>query len=245
MSITAGSLYRDTGNFFRDQLVTILLMALLTSFITVIIGHAMTPDADQLSILAESSSDSAGSLFEMVQNMSPEQQSVLLRTSAAGTFASLIGNTLLLGGMLCLIPLASSQKRVSALRAIGISAPQLPKLLLQTFLITLMVQLGFMAVFVPGVILAILFSLAPVMLVNDKLGVFASLKASSRLAWRNLKLIAPAIIMWLVTKVAIMLFFSSFTLLPANVSAVVLNALGNLISALLIIYLYRLYMLVR
>lgn len=245
MSITAGSLYRDTGNFFRDQLVTIVLMALLTSFITVIVGHALTPNAEQLSLLAEGSSNSASSLFEMVQNMSPEQQSVLLRTSAAGTFASLIGNTLLLGGMLCLIPMASSQKRVSALRAIGTAAPLLPKLLLQTFLITLLVQLGFMAVFVPGVILAILFSLAPVMLANDKLGVFGSLKASSKLAWRNVKLIAPAIMLWLLAKVAIMLFFSTLTLLPANVSAVVLNALGNLVSALLVIYLYRLYMLVR
>ena len=147
--------------------------------------------------------------------------------------------------MLCLIPMAASQKRVSALRAIGTAAPLLPKLLLQTFLITLLVQLGFMAVFVPGVILAILFSLAPVMLANDKLGVFGSLKASSKLAWRNVKLIAPAIMLWLLAKVAIMLFFSTLTLLPANVSAVVLNALGNLVSALLVIYLYRLYMLVR
>ncbi|OWS74681.1 hypothetical protein CBW22_16140 [Pantoea sp. VS1] len=244
MSITASSLYRDTGNFLRHQLVTIVLMALLTSFITVIVGHALTPGEDQLSLLSQTDS-SASSLFEIVQNMSPDQQRILLRASAAGTFAALIGNTLLLGGMLCLLPMVSSGQRVSALRAIGASAPLLPKLLVQTFLITLLIQLGFMVLMVPGVILAILLSLAPVMLASEKMGIFSAMRASMRLAWKNIKVIAPAIILWLLAKIALMFFFSSLTVLPANIASVVLNALGNLVSAILIIYLYRLYMLLR
>lgn len=244
MSITASSLYRDTGNFLRHQLVTIVLMALLTSFITVIVGHALTPGEDQLSLLSQTDS-SASSLFEVVQNMSPDQQRILLRASAAGTFAALIGNTLLLGGMLCLLPMVSGGQRVSALRAIGAAAPLLPKLLVQTFLITLLIQLGFMVLMVPGVILAILLSLAPVMLVSEKMGIFSAMRASMRLAWKNIKVIAPAIILWLLAKIALMFFFSSLTVLPANIASVVLNALGNLVSAILIIYLYRLYMLLR
>lgn len=245
MSITAGSLYRDTGNFFRHQLVTITLMALLTSFITMMLGKAFTPDVEQMKILGDGAAGSAGSLMEMIQNMSPEQQQVLLKASAAGTFASLVGNVLLLGGMLCLIPMVSSGQRVSALRAIGASAPLLPRLLLLTFLMTLVIQLGFMVLVVPGVLLAVTLALSPVIMNTEKTGVFAAMRTSVRLGWSQMKLVAPAVVLWIVAKLIVLVLASSLLWLPADVASVLLNAISNLISAILIIYLSRLYMLLR
>ncbi|OFC61572.1 YciC family protein [Candidatus Erwinia dacicola] len=243
MSITASSLYRDTGNFFRHQLITIVLMALLTSFITMLIGKALTLGVDDIQILGEGAADSASGLMEMIRNMSPEQQQVLLHASAADTFASLVGNVLLLGGTLSLIPLASSGsgQRISALRAIGASAPRLPALLLVTILMTVLIQLSFMVLVVPGVLLAVTLALSPIILMTEKVRVIAAMRASMRLGWSQMKLIAPAVILWIVAKLVVVLASS---LLP-DVASVVLNALGNLVSAILIIYLSRLYMLLR
>ena len=249
MPITANTLYRDSFNFFRNQLTSILMLALLTAFISVLLNQAFSPDVEQLKILSATEGDFAASagmgIQEIIQQMTPEQQMVLLKVSAAATFSALVGNVLLVGGMLTLVRLVSQGQRLSALRAIGASAPELPRLLLLLFICTLLIQLGLTLFVVPGVIMAIAFSLAPVITTADKKGVFASIKLSCKLAFANARVIVPAMMLWLAAKLLVLFMVSHLSVLTPNVASVVLTALSNLVSALLLIYLFRLYMLLR
>lgn len=249
MPITANTLYRDSFNFFRNQVASILLLALLTAFISVLLNQAFSPDIEQLKLLSATENDftsTAGmGIQEIIQQMTPEQQMVLLKVSAAATFSALVGNVLLVGGTLTLIRLVSEGQRTSALRAIGIAAPQLPGLLLLLFICTLLIQLGLTLFIVPGVILAISFSLAPVIYLADRKGVFTSLKLSCKLAFANARVIVPAMMLWLAAKLLVLFMVSHLSVLTPNVASVVLTALSNLVSALLLIYLFRLYMLLR
>ena len=243
MPITANALYRDSFNFLRNQLASILMLALLTAFISVLLNQAFSPDAEQLATLAATTSDFASStgmgIQEVIQQMTPEQQMVLLKVSAAATFSALVG------GMLTLIRLVSQGQRTSALRALGASAPDLPRLLLLLFICTLLIQLGLTLFVVPGVLMAIAFALAPVIASVDKKGVFASLKLSSKLAFANARVLVPAMMLWLAAKLLVLFLVSHLSVLTPNVASVVLTALSNLVSALLLIYLFRLYMLLR
>ncbi|EKN5951946.1 TPA: UPF0259 family protein [Yersinia enterocolitica] len=249
MPITANTLYRDSFNFLRNQLAAILLLALLTAFITVMLNQAFIPDTEQLSILSSTESDFASSgnlsITELVAQLTPEQQIILLKVSAAATFSALVGNVLLVGGMLTLISIVSQGRRVSALQAIGISLPILPRLLLLMFIGTLLIQLGITLFIVPGIIIAVALSLSPIIVSTEKMGVFAAMKTSVKLAFANVRLIIPAMMLWIAAKLILLYLVNHLTVLPTPIASVVLSALSNLVSALLLVYLFRLYMLLR
>ncbi|ELX2276638.1 TPA: YciC family protein [Yersinia enterocolitica] len=249
MPITANTLYRDSFNFLRNQLAAILLLALLTAFITVMLNQAFIPDTEQLSILSSTESDFASSgnlsITELVAQLTPEQQIILLKVSAAATFSALVGNVLLVGGMLTLISMVSQGRRVSALQAIGISLPILPRLLLLMFIGTLLIQLGITLFIVPGIIIAVALSLSPIIVSTEKMGVFAAMKTSVKLAFANVRLIIPAMMLLIAAKLILLYLVNHLTALPTPIASVVLSALSNLVSALLLVYLFRLYMLLR
>ncbi len=248
MPITVTVLYRDSFYFLRNNLASILLLILSGALINVMLNLILLPDNEQLKILSAIFKDISSQNYlhfgEIFQNMSPEERMVLLKAAVAETFSSLVGNVLLAGGLLTLISLVSQGRRVSALQAISLSVPILPRLSLLIFTVTVLIQFGLSLWIVPGIAIAVAVSLTPVIIANEKTGVFISIKNSAKLAFANVHLIVPAIILWLVAKLLLLLVARLLAQPPMAIS-LILSITNNMISALLLVYLFRLYMLLR
>ncbi|MDE9452890.1 envelope biogenesis factor ElyC [Xenorhabdus bovienii] len=242
MPITANILYRDSFNFFKNQLLNIFILSVLAALVAALLEHLLMPDGEQLKLLVEiqnafKESGNTG-VKNFVAQLTPEEQLMFLRTAFGILFSNIFGSTLLTANVLLLINAISNGHQTNALHASRSSIGSLPKMFLLMFICTLLIQLGYALMFIPGILLSIAFAFAPVFLLEKGRGVFSSMQESWKLAFANLRLLAPAILLWFAIKLIIALGF-------ARMPDIVLSILNNLLSSILLIYLFRLYMLTK
>ncbi|WWO98703.1 MAG: YciC family protein [Candidatus Dasytiphilus stammeri] len=249
MSITVRSLSRDTVNFCCHQGMNIILFAILISSITVIINSILLPSySEQIQFLfgTTDSKDLEKSLFAIIQKMSSEQLILLLYISGIKFFITLLGHTLMLGGILNLTMMVSSGKPGNIFLALEKSVLEFPRLLLLTFMITLLNQLGLIILIFPGIVLTILLSLSPIIMMNEKTSILDAMRISTHIVWKYNTLVIPAMSLWIFGKYLVLIFSVFVThLFFMTISIIILNIISYLINAVLTIYLYRIYMLCR
>lgn len=249
MPITANILYRDSFNFFRNQLMTILMLVLLTASISVLINQLFGVDDEILGVLSTTKNNltelSNIDIQEFIHHITPRQQLILLKALAVATFAALVSHTLLIGGILTLLRLVSQGHPTSALNAIASSVSSLPRLMLLLFICNTIIQQGLRLLILPGVFMATALSLASVITTTDKKGIFSSMKLSCKITITNVRIIVPVMVCWLLAKMLLFFIFSHLPLLTPRAADLILTALSHLVSALMLIYLFRFYMLWR
>ncbi|MDR0218702.1 MAG: envelope biogenesis factor ElyC [Enterobacteriaceae bacterium] len=245
MPITAQTLYRDSLNFFKHQLLNIVMLSVLAALLTTLLRHFLMPDGEQLKLLSDIQNifreTGSEGIKNFSENLTLEQQSMLLgaaRTTFGILLVEILGKSLLTASVLILISAISSGHQVNALQAGKLAFAQLPKMLLLIFIYTLLVQLGYALMVIPGVLFSFAFAFAPIILLTNRLGIVASMRASWKLAFDNFRLLIVAILLWHAIELILAL---SLPKLPY----IALTTLNNLLSSMLLIYLFRLYMLTR
>lgn len=247
MSITASTLYRDSYNFMRNQMSSVLALSVLAALITVILSWVLSPSSEQVEAIGQLMSNMTGMrvgdmMGYIEQQITPEQQSAIFRYSLAALLSTLAGNVILVGGVLTLIQLISQGVRASITQILSASLPVLPRLAILLFIYSIMFRIGLALLFVPAFLIAIAWSMSPVISCKENAGVFKAMRLSTRLAFSNVRLVAPAVMLWIVAQVVLMLFVGVLSALNPMIGAVILGAVSNLISAFMLIYLFRLYM---
>lgn len=212
------------------------------------INHLFLPPLEQLNMLESTieriTSENIG-IKEIIDQMHPEQKMALLKISASETFSMLLGHVLLIGGVLSLAIQISKDHSVNLLNTLSAFLPRLPKLFLLIFICTLLIQLGLTAFIIPGIFIALSVSLSPIILINEKTGVFSAIKRSTRIAFPHARLIIPAILLWAGAKFILLFLANRLDIFSQNVMLLIFNIFNYFLLAFLLVYLFRLYMLLR
>ncbi|XBC38418.1 MAG: YciC family protein [Buchnera aphidicola (Floraphis choui)] len=245
MHITTNSLYCDTISFFKKKWLIILIITFFSSSITSILDNIFALHLNILTIFYEFKTNHYHSLFDFIQTLTPDQQRQLLLFSIIKLCSSLIGNTFLISILTIFIQFTSLKKENFFLELKRTN----PYLFMSVFLLilinTIVIQLGLVLLIVPGIIFFILLSLSPIILIINNTTITKSIIDSIQITLNNFKVVSPAIIIWIFLKLIILMLLSDINIISESISFFLLSIIINLISSILIIYLFRFHMLSR
>ncbi|CAG9420391.1 YciC family protein [Providencia alcalifaciens] len=246
MSISANSLFRDSINFFKNQLNGLFTIVLIATAISVIVYAMLIPNERMIGVLLEAQNQllEAGNagLQNWVLNLPEDEKNSILRVSVGLILSVALGSLVLMCGVLSYIANLSRGEAVNGTQALVSSLPKAPAMFLLLIICSLLIQLGITLMVLPGLILAIGFSLAPAILMNEKVNPFNAMGRSWKLAFANWRIAAPMILIWMATQMLVSMLLSSLQLNHIVVNGISF-LINNMIAAFALIYFFRLYML--
>lgn len=241
MLITANELCRDTHYFFSKHIGSILFISIFVTFVSILINMFIKPNMHIISIMENNKFIDANSLLELINNMNLEEKYELLKYSIFKIVELLISKTLLLGSIITLILTVSDSKKVSIIYSIYSFFASLPSFFILNCMTTFLAQLGFIILIIPGILLTILLSLSPIIFSFQKNGFLDSIRLSIQISWKYIKIIAPSVLLWIFSKFTLTTILSHFCLINKNITFLILNISMNILFSILIIYLFRFY----
>ncbi|MFB9996389.1 YciC family protein [Providencia rustigianii] len=246
MSISSNSLFSDSVNFFQNQLNGLFTIVLLATVVSVIVYAVLIPNERMIGVLVEAQSQllEAGNagLQNWVLNLPEEEKNSILRVSFGLILSVTLGSLVLICGVLAYIAGLSRGEAMTGTQALVSSLSKAPSMFLLLVVCSLLIQLGITLMVLPGVILAIGFSLAPAILMTEKINPFGAMGKSWKLAYANWRVAVPMILIWMATQMLVSVILSNL-----QINHIVLNGISflanNMVAAFALIYFFRLYML--
>lgn len=242
MQITINELRHDTRYFFYQQIRSIFFISVLITFINLLIDMFIKSDIYIISIIENNKFMNTNSLLELIDNMNLEEKHKLLKYSIFKMIESLMSKTVLLGSIILLISTVSKSQKKPIISSIYSLFSFLPSLFILNFLNTVIIQIGFMLLTIPGIFLSITLSLSPIIFSFKKHGLIDSMYLSMSISWKYIKIIGPSVLLWIFIKFIVTVLIDHIYFIDKNILCLVSNITMNILFSILIIYLFRFYM---
>ncbi|WP_284442976.1 YciC family protein [Buchnera aphidicola] len=242
MLITASKLRHDTRHFFCKQIGIIFFISALVACINILIDFFVKPDMHIISIIKNNQFTRFSSFLELMNNMTFEDKNELLKYFIFKSIESLISKTILLGSIITLISILSKNKKESIISSIGSLFSFLPSLFILNFLTTFIIQMGYMFLIIPGILLSIILSLSPIIFSFKQHGLIDSIRLSIYISWKYIRIIEPVVLFWICSKFLLTILVTNIHFINNNILFLISNISMNMLFSILIIYLFRFYM---
>lgn len=248
MPTTASTIYRDSLNFYKNERRSIVTLSAFLAVILAAITSLVGPSTQEYQLMIEfianfKNSEFANSSPAELEAMSNSVVDVAKKVLILYAFETLLQSVLVLV-LLMFIMAISSGHNVTITQAFSAGLPHLPKMFLLVILCSILISVGFMVMIIPGIILLIGFALAPVVLTHQ-----SNLGNAIRLGWKigfnESKLLIPALGIWILLQFGVGFLTNITAQLPSFIHNFLFYSLKNMASAWIIIYLFRLFMLVH
>ncbi|AYY80499.1 MULTISPECIES: YciC family protein [Proteus] len=248
MPTTARTIYRDSLNFYKNERRSIVTISAILAIVLAIIHALIGPNPQEYQLMIEFvanfkntqlSSTSPAELEAMSSSVVGIAKKVLLLYVFETLQQSLLVLTLLMFAMAI-----STGHNVTLGQTLNASLPRLPKMFLLIVLCSILISAGFMVMIIPGIILLIGFALAPVVLVRQQ-NIGSAIRLGWKIGFNESAALIPALGIWILLQFGIGFVGNLTVQLPNIVHNFLFYLLKNMASAWIIIYLFRLFMLVE
>ncbi|WP_159715344.1 YciC family protein [Blochmannia endosymbiont of Camponotus nipponensis] len=240
-------LSQDVLCFIRNYCIYIAVLIFTTTLIQTTLDYIFLPKQEDLIFIY----DFIGvSLQSMIKELSVDQQYILLKLSVANIISKLLSNTFLFGCTLTMLHLVSmsdkNNQSFNVKHILKLAIPIFPKLLLLILYTTLFIQLGLMVAIIPGILLTMIISLTPIIIItNNNKSIVEAMCLSIKVSFRNIHLVIPPILLCFLIKTIFILILAHYSHFWIFFSKILINGLSNILSVVILIYLYRLYMIIK
>ncbi|MCV2525256.1 MAG: YciC family protein [Candidatus Lightella neohaematopini] len=237
------NIYFDVINFVRNQFYNIMMLVLIVSILNTLVNHILISFNEKLLLNNIIIEHGNLNLNQFIQQLSSEQQHLILKVSIINTITNLINNIFIISGILIIIDILKYTKKEQIIKIlIFFLTKKLPKLSILIFLLTIIIQFGLLLLIIPGIILTILLSFSPIILFTNQISIGKSIYSSIIFSVNNFKLVYPIILLWIIIKMALLIIITKLFFITPLTTNIILNSVNNLLLSILIIYIFRLYL---